>query len=86
MIETLLAIIAAELGFAVMLGVGVFALEFYSLYTRYQAMKEDAAVTKIRITPDEMEQLLAGKGLPAIKGMPGKVEEVPAAAASGQYL
>lgn len=88
MIEILLAIIAAELGFAVMLGVAIFAMEFYSLYTRFQAMKEEASVTKIRLTPDEMEQLLSGKGLP---GMPANLQKKLAddatpSAASGQYL
>lgn len=87
MIEALLAIIAAELGFAVFLGVAIFAMEFYSLYTRYQALKDEAGLTKIRVTPEEMESLLSGKGIPGlhVPGTKKVAEEVPAAA-SGQYL
>lgn len=78
MIEILLAIIAAELGFAVLLGIGVFSMEFYSLYTRYQAIKEDAHMTKIRLSPEEMENLLSGKGLPEkIGGVPKAPEAKP---------
>jgi hypothetical protein len=83
MIEILLAIIAAELGFAVLLGVGVFSMEFYSLWVRYKAMQEEAGVTKIRLSPEEMEQLLSGKGIPSLKGVPGA--KPVAEAAEGQH-
>lgn len=89
MIEILLGIIAAELGFAVLLGVAIFALEFYSLYTRYQAMKEESGMTRIRLTPDEMEQLLSGKGLPGLSPALGKKladDGTPPVASGGQYL
>ena len=87
MIEVLLAIIAAELGFGVLIGMGIFGMEFYSLWLRYKAIREEAGATKIRLSPEEMEQLLAGKGLPALKVPSQKpAAETVTMAAAGQYL
>ena len=63
-IVALLAIIAAELGLALLVALGIFGLEFYSLWLRYKAVREDAGLTKIRLSPEEMTDLLGGKGLP----------------------
>ena len=85
MVEMLLAIIAAELGFGVLIGMGIFGMEFYSLWLRYKAIREEAGSTKIRLNPDEMEQLLSGKGLPEKLGGATKVPTAAASPTHGAY-
>lgn len=83
MVETLLAIIAAELGLAVLVAIGIFGLEFYSLWLRFKAVREEQGMTKIRLSPEEMKDLLGGKGLP---GMEDIKKPVTTDIAKGQYL
>lgn len=86
MIEILLAIIAAELGFALLIGVGIFGFEFYSLWLRYKTMKEEAGLTRIRLSPEEMEKLLSGGGLPdKLSGAVKPVADPTAAPVHGMY-
>lgn len=86
MIETLLAIIAAEFGFIICVGVAIFGIEMYSLWLRFQAIKEEQGLTKIHVSPEEMKALLSGGGLPLSKMGTDKPVSEEAVKASGQYL
>lgn len=86
MTDFLLAVIAAELGFIICVGTAIFGFEMYSLWLRFKAIREEAGVAKIRISPEEMKALLGGGTLPLDK-IPGeKPVSEEAIKASGQYL
>jgi hypothetical protein len=83
-VVVLLSVITAELGFICAVGAAIFAFEMYSMWLRWQAIKEEQKLTKIHLSPEQMKSLLGGKGLPL--DQMGDEAPTDVVKASGQYL
>lgn len=64
MIETLLAIVVAELGMMLLIAFGIIGIEFYSLYLRGKAMIEEQKLMRIQVSPEELKAMMGSGGLP----------------------